>query len=78
MIKRGSSVDQVGLPCSSNVSPENQMTGRNPIALPDAPLPINRNDGGSRAIQPGTPVSVVTTPPFKANDGCSNPTGFVP
>lgn len=73
MIKRGSSVDRVGMPCSSNVSPENPMTGMVPIALPDADMPVNLNDGGSRSIQPGVGVSVVTMPPFKANTGMENP-----
>lgn len=72
-IKRGSSVDRVGLEPQSNVSASNPMTGMVPIALPDAEMPVNRNDGGSRSIQPGVGVSVVTTPPFKANTGCDNP-----
>jgi len=73
-IKRGSSVDQVGLQPMSCVSAYNPMTGMNPIALPDDPLPVNYNDGGSRSIQPGTgcDVSCATTN-FKPNTGYNNP-----
>jgi len=42
--------------------------------LPDDPLPVNYNDGGSRSIQPGTgcDVSCATTN-FKPNTGYNNP-----
>lgn len=77
MIKRGSSVDQVGLVPQTNVAPGDATTGMVPIALPDEPLPVNRSDGGSR--ESAVPAAGVTNcspgagKNFKANTGCDNP-----
>lgn len=72
-IKRGSSVDQVGLTPMSNVSPSDPNTGMRPIALPDGEMPVNRNDGGSRSIQPGVGQSAPAAKAWKANTGMENP-----
>ena len=77
-IKRGSSVDQVGMQPQSNVATSDPGTGGQPIALPDAPMPVNRNDGGSRSIQPGVGVSVVSGPNFKNNTGNDAPNKYAP
>lgn len=83
MIKRGSSVDRVGLTPQSNVAAGDAQTGMNPIALPDA---ISPDGGGSiaKASDGGmhekvVPDSGVTNcspgagKNFKANTGYENP-----
>lgn len=72
MIKRGSSVDQVGMPCSSNVSASNPMTGMVPIALPDAPMPPSTFERPEKAGATGCD-STCGGNSFKANTGYENP-----
>lgn len=73
---RQSTTDQVGLKPMSRMQTPDSNTGMVPIALPDAPLPVNLNDGGSRSIQPGvgeTGQNDGADKGFVANDGCKNP-----
>ena len=81
-IKRGSSVDQVGLVPQTNVGVSDIRTGQDPIALPDGISPdgggaiANLKDGGmneklSGAV--GVKLGDAVKTNFVANDGCKNP-----
>ena len=75
-IKRGSSVDRVGLQPMSNVAASDPNTGMNPIALPDAPMTPNLKDGGmNERVSPavGETGQNDGDDKFVANDGCKNP-----
>ena len=82
-IKRGSSVDQVGLVPQTNVGVSDIRTGQDPIALPDGISPdgggsiANLRDGGMNEKLSGsvgeTGENDADDPKFVANDGCKNP-----
>lgn len=58
----------------SQVSPSDPNRDNVPIALPEPPMSVNFNDGGSRSAQPGTGCSTSCGGKgFKANTGYDNP-----
>lgn len=74
-IKRGSSVDRVGLEPQSNVAASDPTTGMNPIALPDAPMaPVLKDGGMNERVSGATGCDTSCgRKNFVANDGCKNP-----
>jgi len=69
MIKRGSSVDQVGLPCQSNVVASDVTTGQNFIVPENPAMPVQ---GYSEQPAQGCDTSCGGKN-FKANTGNDNP-----